>query len=106
MKIRMRTILAAAVLFAVTSCASSPSGQLAQETALQMPDGPGKDKVGQCAACHSLDYIAMNSRFLDKAGWTASVNKMINAFGAPIPKEDVEPIAEYLAQHYGRPANK
>jgi hypothetical protein len=44
----------------------------------------------------------MNSRFLDKAGWTASVNKMINAFGAPIPKEDVEPIAAYLAQHYGR----
>jgi hypothetical protein len=46
----------------------------------------------------------MNSRFLDKTGWTASVNKMINAFGAPIPKEDVEVIASYLAQNYGKPA--
>ena len=43
----------------------------------------------------------MNSRFMDKAGWTASVNKMINAFGAPIAKADVEPIATYLAQNYG-----
>ena len=41
----------------------------------------------QCIACHSVDYIPMNSRFLDKAGWTADVNKMINVFGAPIPKD-------------------
>lgn len=52
-----------------------------------LKEGPGKDKAMQCIACHSLDYIQMNSRFLDKTGWTASVNKMINAFGAPIPKE-------------------
>jgi hypothetical protein len=48
----------------------------------------------------------MNSRFMDKAGWTASVNKMINVFGAPIPKEDVDAIAAYLAQNYGRPPQK
>lgn len=75
---------------------------LAQESKVQLKDGPGKDKAAQCMACHSVDYLQMNSRFLDKAGWTASVNKMINAFGAPIPKEDVEPIAAYLAEHYGR----
>jgi hypothetical protein len=78
----------------------------AQESKVQLKDAPGKDKAMQCVACHSLDYIQMNSRFLDKAGWTASVNKMINAFGAPIPKEDVETIAAYLAQNYGRPPGK
>ena len=57
----------------------------------------------QCVACHSLDYIQMNSRFMDKAGWTASVNKMINAFGAPIDKDDVDTIATYLAVNYGVP---
>jgi hypothetical protein len=36
-------------------------------------------------------------------GSTASVNKMIKVFGAPIPKEDVETIASYLAQNYGAP---
>jgi len=75
----------------------------AQESKVQLKDGPGKDKAMQCVACHSLDYIPMNSRFFDKAGWTGSVNKMINVFGAPIAKEDVDAIATYLAQNYGRP---
>ena len=78
----------------------------AQESKVVLKDGQGKDKAMQCSACHSLDYIPMNSHFLDKAGWTASINKMINAFGAPIAKEDVEPIADYLAQNYGKPAAK
>ena len=66
-------------------------------------DVPGLDKVeGNCSGCHSLDYIPMNSPFLDKAGWTASVNKMINAFGAPIAKENVDAIATYLAENYGK----
>jgi hypothetical protein len=95
----MRAALTAILVLAVGSA-------LAQEAKVQLKDGPGKDKAMQCAACHSLDYIPMNSRFLDKAGWTASVNKMINVFGAPIPKEDVETIAAYLAQNYGKPGEK
>ncbi len=78
----------------------------AQESKIALKDAPGREKAMQCVACHSLDYIPMNSRFLDKAGWTAAVNKMINAFGAPIAKEDVEPIAAYLAQNYGKPPAK
>jgi len=95
----MRTIVAAALLLAA-------GGVFAQESKVMLKEGLGKDKVMQCMACHSLDYIHMNSRFLDKAGWTASVNKMINAFSAPIPKEDVEAIASYLAQNYGKPPAK
>jgi hypothetical protein len=53
-----------------------------------------------------VDYIQMNSRFLDKAGWTGTTNKMINVFGAPIAKEDVDAIASYLAAHYGKPTAK
>ena len=73
-----------------------------QEGKLALKDAPGKEKAQACVACHSLDYIPMNSRFLDKAGWTASVNKMINVFGAPIAKEDVDAIAAYLAENYGK----
>lgn len=79
---------------------------LAQESKLTLKDAPGRDKAQACVACHSVDYIQMNSRFLDKAGWTASINKMINVFGAPIAKDDVEPIAEYLAANYGKPPPK
>jgi hypothetical protein len=76
-------------------------GAMAQESKIQLKEGPGKDKAMQCIACHSVDYIPMNSRFLNKAGWTATVNKMINVFGAPIAKEDVDSIATYLTQNYG-----
>jgi len=75
---------------------------IAQEEKVQLKDAPGKEKAQVCVACHSLDYIPMNSPFMDKAAWTASVNKMINAFGAPIAKEDVEAIATYLAENYGK----
>jgi hypothetical protein len=92
----MRKILA--VLLVVASGLGT-----AQESKVQLKDAPGKDKVLQCGACHSLDYIPMNSRFVDKAGWNATVNKMINAFGAPIPRDDVETIVNYLAQNYGKP---
>jgi mono/diheme cytochrome c family protein len=92
---------ALALAFAFTF---GPAG--AQEAKVELKDAPGRDKAQQCVACHSLDYIQMNSPFLDKAGWTASVNKMINAFGAPIPKEDVDAIASYLAQNYGKPETK
>jgi mono/diheme cytochrome c family protein len=78
----------------------------AQESKVVLKEGAGRDKAMQCLACHSLDYIQMNSRFLDKAGWTASVNKMINAFAAPIPKQDVDAIATYLSEQYGKPAQK
>jgi mono/diheme cytochrome c family protein len=81
-------------------------GAHGQESKVVLKEGPGKDKAMQCVACHSGDYIPMNSRFLDKAGWTASVNKMINAFGAQIPKEDVDAIATYLAERYGKATPK
>ena len=92
----MRALIAALMTALAT-------GALAQEAKLQLKDGPGKEKAAVCVACHSVDYIVMNSRFMTKAGWTASVNKMINAFGAPIAKEDVDALATYLAQQYGVP---
>ena len=92
----MRNILGALALLVAAQ------GAAAQEDKVVLKDGPGREKTQVCVACHSLDYIPMNSRFLDKGGWTATVNKMINAFGAPIPKEDVEAIASYLATNYGK----
>jgi hypothetical protein len=95
----MRTIVA-------LLAAAIAGNAAAQESKVVLKDAPGRDKAMQCIACHSVDYVQMNSRFMDKAGWTASVNKMINAFGAPIPKSDVEAIAGYLAEQYGKPVQK
>jgi len=94
----MKTTIAA-----ISSALLLAGTAVAQESKVVLKEAPGKDKAMLCIACHSVDYIQMNSRFLDKAGWTASVNKMINVFGAPIAKQDVEAIAGYLAQNYGKP---
>ena len=51
--------------------------------------------------CHSLDYIPMNSPFLDCKGWEASVTKMIKVMGALIAEADAQKITDYLAGQYG-----
>jgi mono/diheme cytochrome c family protein len=115
------TSVIAAVAIAVAVAASAAERSLAQELAqsaatqaaaqqspppvessVELADAPGREKAAQCGACHSLDYIRMNSHFLDLAGWTAVVTKMIKAYGAPIPAEDAEAIARYLAANYGK----
>jgi cytochrome c5 len=90
----MRTIIAL-LLFA-----AAPA--LAQENQLRLRDGPGRPLVeANCVMCHSLDYIPMNSPFLDRKGWEASVNKMIKVMGAPIAEADAQKIVDYLAGQYG-----
>lgn len=92
------SILAAGAALLVAAAA------LADESQIQLRDGPGKDLVvGNCAICHSLDYIPMNSRFLDRKGWEAEVAKMIKAYGAPVPPEDAPKIVDYLTAQYGKP---
>ena len=88
---------------ALALCALAAGAVLAGEESVKLKEGPGVDKVrANCVSCHSLDYIALNSPFLDDKGWDAEVKKMINAFKAPIKPEDAAPIAEYLARHYGK----
>ena len=74
----------------------------AQEKPVQLKPGPGLDKVeANCAACHSLDYIPMNSTFPNAALWDAEVTKMSKAFGAPIDDADAKAIGDYLKKNYG-----
>jgi sulfite dehydrogenase (cytochrome) subunit B len=78
-----------------------PAG--AEEQPIELKKAPGLDKVeANCAGCHSLDYVVMNSPFPSAALWDAEVSKMIKAFGAPIEPADAKIIAEYLARNYGR----
>jgi len=77
------------------------AGAGAQER-VRLTPGPGVEKVeANCAACHSLDYIQMNSPFLSSTQWDAEVKKMINVMGAPINEADAKTIVEYLSAKYG-----
>lgn len=76
---------------------------MADESNIVLKDAPGRNIVAaNCSTCHSLDYIPMNSVFLDRKGWEGSVNKMIKVMGAPIKDEDVQQIVDYLAAQYGK----
>jgi hypothetical protein len=81
-----------------------PCALLADESKIQLKAGPGKDLVMRnCTTCHSVDYIQMNSMFMDKTGWEKTVNKMINVMGAPISPGDAQNIIQYLTAKYGTP---
>lgn len=75
----------------------------AQEEVITLKEGPGKEHVvHHCTVCHSLDYIPMNSPFLDRKGWKTTVNKMIKVMGARIPQKDMPVIIDYLSLQYGK----
>ena len=78
------------------------SGALAEERSITLKNAPGRAMVENlCAGCHSLDYIAINAPFMNRQTWTAEVNKMINAFAAPIAPNDAAAIIDYLTVNYG-----
>ncbi|MEN2427161.1 hypothetical protein [Chromobacterium vaccinii] len=92
----MRAALLVLALLAAPAGAASIA--LPNETAM-LPDSsrPGYlPALQRCLICHSADYIALQPDF-DEARWRAVVDKMRQAFKAPIPAEEVAPIAAYLA---------
>jgi hypothetical protein len=80
----------------------------AAETNLALPPevtrprlGPGAEVLqAQCAICHSLDYITTQPP-LTRAQWQASVQKMQQKYGAPVPTNVVPRLVDYLVKSYG-----
>ncbi len=69
---------------------------------IELPDsdrmfrGPGADAINNnCLACYSAGMV-LNQPDLSKQAWAAEVNKMINAYKAPVAPEDVGAIVDYL----------
>ncbi|HQT79380.1 MAG: hypothetical protein B7Z80_26245 [Rhodospirillales bacterium 20-64-7] len=74
---------------------------VAQEDGATLKPGPGLAVVtAACAACHTLDYITMNSVFLTPEQWKAEVLKMRKAFGAGFDDQTAAIIVTYLAATY------
>jgi len=69
--------------------------------------GAGREVVeASCGACHTPDYIRMNSTFLTPDVWKAEVTKMRTAYGAPIDDDAAATILTYLNAHYAAPAKQ
>ena len=97
---KLRSLMLALAFAAAPALAPA----LADEVVTLKP-GAGQDVTEtRCAACHTLNYIRMNSPFLSEAGWTAEVTKMRKVFGAPMEDAEASAIIAYLVAQYGPPA--
>lgn len=89
-----------------TSAAAPPSsvaagGVTLRSVSVEFPD-PGRPFPGaadavnnNCLACHSAGMV-LTQPHLSRADWQAEVDKMRNAFKAPVADADVPKIVDYL----------
>ena len=65
---------------------------------------PGNGSVianAYCLICHSAGMV-LRQPPLTQDEWTVEINKMRNAFGAPLPADQVEALARYLRSINGQ----
>jgi mono/diheme cytochrome c family protein len=66
------------------------------------PPGNGAEIAnGQCLICHSAGMV-LRQPPLTQDEWVGEINKMRNAYGAPLPADQVEALARYLHGINGR----
>ncbi len=69
---------------------------------------PGNGSVianAYCLICHSAGMV-LRQPALTQDEWTVEINKMRNSFGAPIPADQVQALAQYLRSINGRQSQK
>jgi mono/diheme cytochrome c family protein len=67
---------------------------------------PGNGSVianAYCLICHSAGMV-LRQPPLTQDEWSSEINKMRNAFGAPLPADQVEALAKYLRSINGQSA--
>ena len=75
---------------------------------IEVPYIPYEIKMGKgfnavqanCLTCHSFGYI-LNQGNQSRDFWWKKVIKMVKHFKAPISKEDMVTVTDYLYKHYG-----
>jgi hypothetical protein len=98
---RFRQYAFATCLLAAAFPAASVKIELPPESTSLKPAAGSDLATRQCATCHSADYVAIQPPGRPLAFWKAEVEKMKKVYGAPIPDDQVEPIAQYLTRAYG-----
>lgn len=96
------TAAAAGVLFLMsTGVAETVSIELPPETVAYRPGKGVELAQAYCMTCHSADYTETQPP-MPRKFWEATVNKMRDKFGAPLPP-DTTALVDYLTATYGKP---
>jgi mono/diheme cytochrome c family protein len=100
--VRLRPLSLAIAGTLLAACAALRPAAAADESTLRLAAAPGSELVAaRCVVCHSVDYIVMNAPVQGRAGWEATVTKMIKVMQAPITPDEASAIVDYLDAHYG-----
>lgn len=78
--------------------------KLPPETAAFKPGAGSEIANGQCLTCHSVEYVTTQP-ILPRSFWAATVKKMRQTYGAPIPDDQAGPLVDYLTRNYGVETN-
>lgn len=104
----IRYVLSVAIAAAAMQATAHASElQTLKSVNVDLPTGerqfPGKDADAinnNCLACHSAGMV-LNQPPFSRETWSATVNKMIHVYKAPVSDADAALIVEYLAAHHG-----
>jgi hypothetical protein len=90
----------ALVISAAFAFAKAVTIKLPPETGT-FKSGPGVQLMQKnCLTCHSVEYVGTQPR-MPRKYWEATVKKMRDKFGAPIPDSDISTLVDYLTTNYG-----
>lgn len=98
-------LFAVALLFGtvgptVASQDERPSAAAKIDWGVFLPEGDGKAEVSlSCSSCHDLRQVITQKK--NGANWNATVRKMISAYQAPVDKDDVQIVVDYLSKNFG-----
>jgi len=99
----MKAILTLSVLSVAAMLAAADAWKLPSDQPKFRPGAGAELATANCLLCHSADYVSTQPP-LERAAWLATVNKMREKYGAPLLTNQVERIADYLANTYGKKA--
>src|SRR2546423_5046254 len=100
----LRSAYVLSLLIGFAGMARAVDIQLPPETGVFKQDAGAELANGQCLICHSVEYVTTQP-MMARPFWKASVQKMQQKYGAPIPPEQIEPLVDYLTKNYGLTTN-
>lgn len=103
---RFPFFLAASLLALASIVHAEPASKVRK---IELPPETGTYKAGEglvmvqalCITCHSTEYVESQPPMPEKY-WDATVKKMKEKFGAPIPPEAMPGLVKYLTDSYGK----
>lgn len=93
------------VLLAGTKTAhAAESLQTVHQPGVDLPEGEGRTLLlAACTRCHDLRGLSAYKGYWSNAHWRNMIETMVKN-GASLTEQQTEILAEYLAEHFGKPA--